>query len=788
MALPAATADALARVHLFPVRHHSPRTSHVLRRFLDDVKPKVVLVEGPSDAENCFDVLLDAETQPPVAILGYRTDGKPGSSLFPFASYSPEYVALHWAKTHSARAHFIDITIGQGLACDRGLAGLEEPASEEEEEEEDEAHEDEGTQADAPEPDLHQATAEARGFRSFEEFWEASFEAPRYEPAPFREALTAWAELIRHGGHRLGFHRARDAYMAARIAEVVAQGVKPEHIAVVVGAAHAAAFAALDVEPELEATLEPTVPCAVTMIPYSFTRLAEQTGYGAGNRAPRYYQRAHDNDCDFRRASLEVLCDFAEHLRLRGFMVSLADTIEAYRLATMLADIRGKSGPGLDEVREASIATMCRGESQHVDGFLWPSVVGHAVGKVAERIGRNSLQQEFWREVEARHLPKSDAPERFVLKLNDPVQVETSVFLHRLRLADVPYANFQGTQVGPARGRKNEEEAGGFSALARVREGWEAQWTPSTDVALVESIVHGDSLRAVCERKLDTQLSAATNTGHAAHVLMEAVVAGAPQVMARALTACDAFAASDDDLPSLANACRALSGLASYGSSRTGSHLGDDVIPALLEKTFDRAVLRVPSACTGTDEAVAPAKDALKTLHEIAQSQSKVDKSTWLDAARELVDSYAVHPACSGLAAGLLYLAQQLDDTAVGALVGQRLSQVSEPKAAASFLEGFFEVNALVLVKSRPVVQALDTFLCGIDPSHFKDTLPTLRRAFRPLGPTERRYLLENLLGARKIQDKAREAQAVIAEKDKEKLKAMSTEISKVMDDLDDLL
>jgi len=135
MGLSEAATNALKGVHLFPVRHHSPRTSHVLRRFLDEVKPKVVLVEGPSDADNCMDVLLDGETQPPVAILGYRTDGTPGSSLFPFASYSPEYVALKWAKDHKATARFIDITVGQGLACDRGHAGLEEPASLEEAEE-----------------------------------------------------------------------------------------------------------------------------------------------------------------------------------------------------------------------------------------------------------------------------------------------------------------------------------------------------------------------------------------------------------------------------------------------------------------------------------------------------------------------------------------------------------------------------------------------------------------------------------------------------------------------------
>ena len=74
---------------------------------------------------------------------------------------------------------------------------------------------------------------------------------------------------------------------------------------------------------------------------------------------------------------------------MRGFAASLADTIEAYRLALTLTAMRGKHAPGLDELRDASVATLCRGERAHVDSFLWPSVVGHEVGKVGARIGRN---------------------------------------------------------------------------------------------------------------------------------------------------------------------------------------------------------------------------------------------------------------------------------------------------------------------------------------------------------------------------------------------------------------
>jgi hypothetical protein len=759
-------------MHLFPVRHHSPRTSRVLTEFLEALQPELVLVEGPTDATPLVDIVADEGTEPPVAILGFRTDGTPGSSLWPFASYSPEYVAIRWAKQHARRVAFIDIPTGTALAYqdDDGSHGAGDAVVDDE----------------PLTPGISARCAEQTGYRSFEEFWEASFEAPQHDPEGFRRALLAYADLVRDEDRR-PFHRARDAFMRREIDAAIAAGVVADKIAVVIGAAHAAALAAGDVEPALEATLRKAVPASVTVIPYSFPRLAQQLGYGAGNRAPHFYQRAHDAGCDFNRATLEALITFTEHLRLRGFAASLADTIEAYRLAVMLAGMRSKAGPGLDELREAAVATLCRGDASHVDAFLWSTVIGKNVGRVAARIGRNALQEEFWREVRERRLPGTDAPENFTLRLNNDLEIGTSVFLHRLRIAGIPYATFQGTR-GTTGKQKAEEAAGGFDALSRAREVWEAQWTPATDVGLVERIVFGNTLQDVAARLLDDKLQSATSTGAAAEVLVESVIGSCPQTLAASLAACERFAAVDDDLPSLAAACRALSGLTAYGTSRARSLAADDAVPVLCRKTFSRAVLRLGDAAMGTDEAVADVREAMRTLHDVALTQPLVDKALWIDAAGDLVRRYDVNATASGLACGLLYLAQAISDADIARIVGQRLSNTLEPERSASFLAGFLEVNALVIVKNRAVVEALDGFIQSIDPERFRNLLPTLRRAFADLGATERRYLLENVLAVRKIAGHAQTAQQVLGEKDKQKLKEMTGDLSGMLDELDDLL
>ncbi|RJS14735.1 hypothetical protein DRW03_34315 [Corallococcus sp. H22C18031201] len=751
----------LTQMHLFPVRHHSPRTTAVLSRWLEQVRPDVVLVEGPCDATALVEVLCDARTVPPVALLGYRTDGTQGSAMWPFAAYSPEYQALRWAREHGARAEFIDLPVGVTLTVKRTPESSSAPAS-------------------GPSP--VEAIARARGYRSFEEFWEADFEAPDWRPEQFRAVLLAWAAVL-NMQPRDEVHRQRDAFMARQLLEVVASGVAPSRVAVVAGAAHVAAFAAGDVDLALAQRLPPAVPSTVTVIPYSFPRLSEQLGYGAGNRAPRFYQRAHDAQGDFRRATLEVLLEFAASLRGRGFTASLDDVLEAYRLAMTLASLRGKQAPGLDELREATVATLCRGDASHADAFLWKSVIGHQVGQVSSRAGRNPLQQEFWHEVDSRWLPRMDRPEPFSLQLNNALEVGTSVFLHRLRVMGVPYA----THVGSTHDKRNEEQAaGGITALGRVRESWKARWTPATDAALVEKLALGITLEGVTTRVLQARLDAAKTTGAAAEVLLESVLTGCSRTVDAALRAVDSHAAMDEDLCSLASAARALFGLMAYGSSRTRSELGDDAVAALGQRTFTQALLRVREACGSPAHDVFLVSNALRTLHEAALSQPLADKEGWLAEARGLMASTEVNPTFSGLAMGLLYLARELPEDAVALALERRLSRAVAPGASALFLEGYLQVNALALVRNREVVRTLDVFLRGLRAEHFIQALPMLRRAFGALSDAERRHLLQHVTALAQSNEAA--SPPKLDAKEQAAMRDLNADLGKMLDDLDGLL
>src|SRR3954470_9395281 len=104
----------LARI--FGVRHLSPMGAYHLARYLDQVDPTAVLVEGPSDATENIVHLVDKRTRPPVAILCFTKERPVRSILFPLAEYSPEWVALTWALRKKRVARFIDLPAETFLA------------------------------------------------------------------------------------------------------------------------------------------------------------------------------------------------------------------------------------------------------------------------------------------------------------------------------------------------------------------------------------------------------------------------------------------------------------------------------------------------------------------------------------------------------------------------------------------------------------------------------------------------------------------------------------------------
>src|SRR6266498_5666356 len=114
--------------HIFGVRHLSPAAAWHLRRLLDRIRPKLVLIEGSDDADELVPHIVSPKSKLPIAILAYTTDAPVRTFVYPLATYSPEYQALIWCQEHKAKARFMDLPSSVFLGLmdrDDGTAVLE---------------------------------------------------------------------------------------------------------------------------------------------------------------------------------------------------------------------------------------------------------------------------------------------------------------------------------------------------------------------------------------------------------------------------------------------------------------------------------------------------------------------------------------------------------------------------------------------------------------------------------------------------------------------------------------
>ncbi|MFG2553582.1 DUF5682 family protein [Streptomyces sp. NPDC048581] len=101
---------------LLGVRHHGPGSARAVRAALEAARPRVVLIEGPPEADALIPLAADEAMRPPVALLAHAVDEPGRSAFWPLAEFSPEWVAIRWALEHGVPARFIDLPATHTLA------------------------------------------------------------------------------------------------------------------------------------------------------------------------------------------------------------------------------------------------------------------------------------------------------------------------------------------------------------------------------------------------------------------------------------------------------------------------------------------------------------------------------------------------------------------------------------------------------------------------------------------------------------------------------------------------
>ncbi|MGW2016176.1 DUF5682 family protein [Streptomyces sp. NPDC001927] len=703
------------------VRHHGPGSARAVLGALETRRPAAVLVEGPPEADGILALAGDDAMRPPVALLGHAVDDPGRAAFWPFAEFSPEWVAIRWALAHGAAVRFIDLPAAHTLAATDPTWGDGEG---------DEPEADQGPRVD-PIAEL----ARAGGYDDPERWWEDAVELRgAADPvAPFEalaDAMGALRETHGHGGHARDL--IREAYMRLQLR--AARKEFGDEVAVVCGAWHVPALTATTTATADRALLKglPKVKTEMTWVPWTHRRLARRSGYGAGIDAPGWYGHLFAApDRPIERWMTKV----AGLLRDEDTFVSSAHVIEAVRLAETLAAMRGRPLAGLGETTDAVRAVMCDGSDVPLDLVRDRLVVGDVLGEVPDDAPAVPLQRDLARLQKSLRL-KPEAQERELeLDLRKDNDAARSQLLHRLRLLSVEW----GTPVA------------GRGSTGTFRETWRLRWQPELHVRVAEAGVWGTTVESAAVAKAEARAQEATALADVTALAEQCLLAGLGAALPVVMTALADRAALDTDVAHLAQALPALARSLRYGDVRaTDTAALGEVAAGLAE----RICVGLPPACTGLDTDAATemrghldaVHGALPLLPDSDSTDSEGTAARWTGVLRGLAARDSVPGTIRGRAARLLLDEGGLDEEEAARLMGLALSPGTPPADAAAWIEGFVggaSGGGMLLVHDERLLALVDTWLTGVTADAFTDVLPLLRRTFSAYEPGVRRTLGE---------------------------------------------
>ncbi len=694
-----------ATVRLLGVRHHGPGSARSVVRALDEFAPTAVLVELPADCEAALRWVGHEQLRPPVALLGHVIDRPQRAAFLPFASFSPEWQAFQWARSHDAELRAMDLPLAHALA---------------------DVVDDVLPLQTAPVRDPLGALAAAAGDPDAERWWEDVIEH-RGDGEPAFDAVAEAMRAVRGSRDAATVHEAqREAYMRQVLRRAMADG--HERIAVVCGAWHVPALEAPLPPAKVDAaTLRglPKVKVGVSWVPWTHRRLANSnelgaTGYGAGVTSPGWYAHvfAHPGPAGVSR----WFVDAARLLRDRGMSASPDHLIAATRAAGALAALRGRPRPGLSEMLDAADTVMAG--STGLALIERELVVGDAIGDVPDDAPQVPLARDLAAQQRSVRLKPTADAKIVELDVRTPNARNRSVLLHRLTALGVPWGRI--------------EEGRGSSGT--FRETWTLLWEPELTISVIEHSAHGTTVRSAAAHRLLEVAQQADALADLVQVLDRALLADLPEVVQPVVAQVEAHAAHDPDVVQVIDTLGPLARAMRYGDVR-----GTDA--AALRRVFDGLVVRVVAGVVMACRSLAPdaAAAMVERLAAVQTALALVDhparRGEWPAVLTLVAERTDVHGLVQGRATRLLHDGGTWNRARVAARLSRSLSVGSTPANGAAFVEGFLAGSGTVLVHDRELLEVIDSWVSALAPDAFAATAPLLRRTFGSFETAERRQL-----------------------------------------------
>ncbi len=696
-------------IHILGIRHHGVGSAKNVRERLSEIEPDLILVEGPPEIDNMLATIGQANLVPPAAIMCYNSENPRESVFYPFAEYSPEWVAAQYANKHRIPVKAIDLPVAISFAKKR-----------------------EGNESTPPElitnKDPLSYLAEISGFNSGEDWWEYHFEQQKSNTSEHFEAVmhvmeSLRAEEIKSSLDQENIHR--EAYMRTLIRQY--QNEIFTNIAVICGAWHAPALTKLDETAKPDAKLIKELPksrikVTSTWIPWTNSRLSMLSGYGAGIYSPGWYEhqwKVKDN------VEISWLTKVANTLRQKQIDISTAHVIEAFVLSRSLSAIRNKYYVSLEELDEAALSVMCMGDGIWLEFVKKELTIGNKLGKVPDEIPKVPLQEDFEQQLKTLRLKLTAGEKQYDLDLRKEIDLNRSILFFRLEIMEIPWAK-----------RTVSRTKGTF------KESWVTEWSPDMMIELIDKAFLGNTIESASHNLVVNKCIQAKSIAEASGLIQTCIPAELFESIDTVLEKIVELSTISSDIIDLMVALPGLIDVSRYGNVRKSDlSILNTIVKQLLVKVY----VGLNNACYGLDEEnstnmfglVANLNNAIRLYNNSDYQQQ------WHETLHGMIDNPGIHPIVLGCICRLLLDAQQMDEYEVDTRISFALSASNDPYQVASWLEGFLKGNGMILIYDNRLWNLIYSWVDSLPGNTFMELLPLLRRTFAKFEYGERRQIGE---------------------------------------------
>jgi len=725
-----------APVVFFPVRHHSPACARLVSQLARDLRPAVILVEGPSDFNDRIGE-LSLPHQLPIAIYSYvqMPDGRRRGAFYPFCVHSPEWQAIQIAGQLGAAIRFIDLPWAD-------VAAAEIPSHRYADDE-------------LRESSYVSLLCDKMGVESLDDVWDTLFEIEwGLGVAHYLDRCHRFCYNVRVADGRVSTtdHR-REAFMAAQIRQAMEEYAG--QILVVTGGFHSYALYAkiLDIPFEeaaaidLDASPVPAEERGIALTPYSYQRLDSLTGYEAGMPNPGFYHQVwEDTRAGERGTYRKLLAQAAAVLRGRGQAVSAADLIAVEATAQGLAALRGHEEVWRRDLVDGIVSALIKDEIAYgqVHPFLdavYDVFRGDARGYLAAGAELPPLVHDIRLCLHEHDLDPRTEMRTVELDLFAPEDLARSRVLHRLYgLGIAGYVRAGGSDL-VAR-----------TDLSHLWEQWNIQWSPDLEANCIEAALYGPTLAdASGARLLERAIKAERDAEKAARILLDASLMGLDLLAASFYEQLTRLIRQDSSFIGVTGALGHL--LYLYRYDEVLGTAGLEGVGALLIEAFRRGLwlLEGLGQAEEQDQPLLRGVSALLETVERCAATLPLDRGELVDVLKRVSVDAGRTPVLRGAVTGALWT---LGEAATDQLVAG-MHYFAAPSMVGDYLAGLFHLAREAAQRQPELILSLDELLAGYDDEEFLEALPALRLAFSYFAPREKYHMARTLFQEQEADDAA---------------------------------